>query len=73
MFLTNNDIELKCFADIAIDERTESKAMESKFRTEVEENSLLNNCKFFLLIERVENLLQPNCQFVCNRCSYETK
>ena len=40
---TNNDIEHKSFTDVAIDERTESKATESKFKTEVEENSPLTN------------------------------
>ena len=44
VFLTNNDIELESFTDIAINERTESKAMESKIKTEVEDNYLLTNC-----------------------------
>ena len=41
VFCTNNDIEVKSFTDVAVDERTESKATETKFKTEVEENSLL--------------------------------
>ena len=45
-----DDIKLKSFTDVAIDERTESKATEGKFKTEVEENYPLMNCKFFLLI-----------------------
>ena len=50
VFCKNNDIELKSFTDIAIDERAESEATESKFQTEVEENSVLTNCHFFILI-----------------------
>ena len=69
----DNNIELKSFTDDTIDERTESKAMESKFKTEVEENSVLTNCQFFLQVEKVKNLLQMNCQFICNHCSYENK
>ena len=46
----DDDIELESFIDIAINERTESKARKSKFKTEVEENYLLTNCQFFLLI-----------------------
>ena len=45
----DNNIELKSFTDIAIDERRESKATESKFKTEVEANTPLTNCKLFLL------------------------
>ena len=45
-----NDIELESFTDVAIDERTESKAMRSKFIKEVEENYPLTNCQLFLLI-----------------------
>ena len=41
VFCINNDIELKSFTSVAIDERTESKATQSKFKTEIEENSLL--------------------------------
>ena len=37
----DDDIELESFIDIAINERTESKARKSKFKTEIEENSLL--------------------------------
>ena len=37
-------IELKSFTDDAIDEKTESKATESKIKTEVEDNYLLTNC-----------------------------
>ena len=44
------DIELKSFTDVAIDERTKSKATEYKFKTKVKENSPLTNCQFFLLI-----------------------
>ena len=40
----DNNIELKSFTDVAIDERTESKAMESKIKTEVEDNYPLTNC-----------------------------
>ena len=40
----DNNIELKSFTDVAIDERTESKATKSKFKTEVEENYPLTNC-----------------------------
>ena len=32
------------FTYVDIDERTESEVTESKFKTEVEENSLLTNC-----------------------------
>ena len=46
----DNNIELKSFIDVAFDERTKSNAMESKFRIEVEENSLLTNCQLFPLI-----------------------
>ena len=38
------------FTDVDIDERTEPEVTESKFKTEVEENSLLTNCQDFLLI-----------------------
>ena len=40
----DNNIELKCFTVVAIDERTESKATKSKFKTEVEDNYPLTNC-----------------------------
>ena len=40
----DNDIELESFTGVAIDERTESKATKSKFKTEVEDNYLLTNC-----------------------------
>ena len=40
----DDNIELESFTDFAIDERTESKATKSKFKTEVEENYLLTNC-----------------------------
>ena len=46
----DNNIELKSFTDVAIDERTESKATESKIKTEVNKNPLLTNCQFFLMI-----------------------
>ena len=46
----NDNVELESFTDVAIDERTESKATESKFKTEVEVNSPLTNCQFFLLM-----------------------
>ena len=46
----DNNIELKSFTDVAIDERTESKAKESKINTEVEANLLLTYFQFFLLI-----------------------
>ena len=41
----DNNIELKTFTDVATDKRTESKASESKFKTEVEKNSQLKNCQ----------------------------
>ena len=50
VFHTNNNIELKSFTNVAIDGRTESKAMESKSKTEIEENSLLTICQLFLLV-----------------------
>ena len=50
VFCKNNNIELKSIIDVVINERIESKAMESKFKTEVEKNSLLMNCLSFLLI-----------------------
>ena len=40
----DNNIELKSFTDVALDERTESKATKSKFKREVEDNYLLTNC-----------------------------
>ena len=40
----DNHIELKSFTDVAIDERTESKARESKFKTKVGEKYMLTNC-----------------------------
>ena len=46
----DNDIELKSFSDVANDERTESKAIEDDYKTEVEENSPLKNSQLFLLI-----------------------
>ena len=71
----NNNVELESFTDVDIDERTEPEVTESKFETEVEENSPLMNCSTDSLvkIKRVENLLQTNCQFVCNHYSYEAK
>ena len=50
VFHTNNNIELKSFTNVAIDGRTESKAMESKSKTELEKNSPLRNCQFFVII-----------------------
>ena len=47
IFHTSENIELKSFTDVDIDERTESEVTESKFKIEVEENSPL---KVFLLI-----------------------
>ena len=44
----NNELELRVLLDV--DERTESEAKGSKFKTEVEENPWLTNCQFFLLI-----------------------
>ena len=43
MFCKNNNIELKSFTDVAIDERTESEFSVSKFKTEVEEKVQNNN------------------------------
>ena len=57
VFLKSNDIELKSFTDVVIDERTESKATEIKFETGIEEKSLLMNCYFLVLIERIANFL----------------
>ena len=57
----DKNIKLNSFTDDAIDERTESKATKSKFKTEVKENYLLTN------------FLQTNCLFFCNHCSYEAK
>ena len=37
VFHTNDNIELKSFTDVAIDERKESEVSESKFKTEVKE------------------------------------
>ena len=37
VFHMNNNVEFESFTDVAIDQRTESKAMESKIETEVEE------------------------------------
>ena len=50
VFCTNNDIELKSFTNVAIDERTESKAKESNSKTEEEKKFPGTNCQFFLLI-----------------------
>ena len=38
------DIDLESFIGVAIDERTESKARENKFKTKVEEKYMLTNC-----------------------------
>ena len=46
----DNNIELESFTGVAIDERTKSKAMKSKFKTKVEENYPLKNCQLLLLI-----------------------
>ena len=46
----NDNIELESFTDVAIDERTESKAPKSKSKTEVKDNFPQTNCKLFLLI-----------------------
>ena len=43
-------IEFKSFTDIAIDERTKSKARESNFKTELKEKSPLTNFQLFLQI-----------------------
>ena len=40
----DNNLELNSFTDLAIDERTKSKANKSKIKTEVEENDLLTYC-----------------------------
>ena len=45
----NDNVELKSFTDVAIDERTESKAMESKNKTGVEQNSPLLKLKLGLI------------------------
>ena len=37
LFLTINNIELKSFTDVAIDERTESEVSKSKFKAKAEE------------------------------------
>ena len=50
LFHTKDNIKLKSFTDVAIDERTESKATKSKIKSEVEANYLLTNCWLFLLI-----------------------
>ena len=39
----DDNIEVKSFTGVAIDERTESETTKSKFKTEVEENYLLTN------------------------------
>ena len=49
-FHTNDDIEFNGFADVAIDERIESKATKSKFTTEVDKYYPVTNCQLFLLI-----------------------
>ena len=49
VFRTNDNIELKSFTDVANDERIDSKAMEGKLKSEVEESSPLLNCQFFPL------------------------
>ena len=46
----DDNIELESFTDVAIDERTESKATESKFKTEVEVKYPTENFQLFLLI-----------------------
>ena len=46
----DDNIELKSFTDVDIDETTESKAKKSKIETELEENDLLTDCRLFLLI-----------------------
>ena len=40
----SENYELKSFTDVDIDERTKPEVTESKFKTEVEENSPLTNC-----------------------------
>ena len=40
----DDNIELKSFTGDVTDERTESKATKSKFKTEVEDNYPLTNC-----------------------------
>ena len=44
MFLKNDYNEIESFTNVDIDERTESEVTESKFKTQVEENSPLANC-----------------------------
>ena len=44
MSVLDENIELKGFTDVAIDESRESKATKSKFKTEVEDNYPLTNC-----------------------------
>ena len=61
MFCTNNDIELKSFTNVAIDERTESKAKESNSKTEEEKKISRDKLPIFptdnlVKIKRVENL-----------------
>ena len=55
----NNNVKLKSFTDVDIDERTESEVTMSKYKTE-EETSLLMNCSTdnLVKIRRVENFLQ---------------
>ena len=60
----NDNVKLESFTDVDIDERKEPEVTESKFKTD-------NLVKINRL--SVENLLQTNCQFVCNHCSYEAK
>ena len=60
----NNNVELESFTDVDIDEGTEPEVTEIKFKTD-------NLVKINKL--RVDNLLQTNCQFVCNYYSYEAK
>ena len=46
----DDNTELDSFTDVASDETTESKAKESKIKTEVEEKYLLTDCQLILLI-----------------------
>ena len=40
----NDNVKLESFTDVDIDERKEPEVTEHKFKTKVEENSLLMNC-----------------------------
>ena len=50
VFHTNNNIELKSFTDVAIDERVESEIAKNKFEPEIEENSPPTLSQVFILI-----------------------